>query len=133
MGSFFNQMDRKYKAEWLKALRSGEYQQARGKLYDGTGYCCLGVLCKVAGSKFVITNPDDVRHESDYPVYEPTKLGNDQPGDAESLNDHGLQMFGFDTEVQDMLAAKNDGNPAATPPKPMQSFAEIADWIEENL
>ena len=93
MGSFFNQMDRKYKAEWLKALRSGEYQQARGKLYDGTGYCCLGVLCKVAGSKFVITNPDDVRHESDYPVYEPTKLGNDQPGDAESLNDHGLQMF----------------------------------------
>jgi hypothetical protein len=41
-------------AEWLAALRSGTYSQARGKLkiqkQDGTtGYCCLGVLCEIAG------------------------------------------------------------------------------------
>jgi len=46
--------------KWLEALRSGEYDQARGRLMrnlynayktpmdDGSlGYCCLGVACKV--------------------------------------------------------------------------------------
>jgi hypothetical protein len=35
--------------KWVEALRSGEWTQATGQLWDGTGYCCLGVLCKVAG------------------------------------------------------------------------------------
>ena len=37
--------------KWVKALRSGKYQQARGVLYDGDGYCCLGVACAVNGFK----------------------------------------------------------------------------------
>lgn len=42
---------------WVKALRSGEYKQARGKLKvvdssesdtsEVTRYCCLGVLCEL--------------------------------------------------------------------------------------
>lgn len=44
-------MDKKVKVKWLKALRSGKYRQARHKLYDGKGYCCLGVLCRVVGAK----------------------------------------------------------------------------------
>lgn len=32
----------------IEALRSGDYQQARGALYKNGGYCCLGVLCDVA-------------------------------------------------------------------------------------
>lgn len=35
--------------KWLAALRSGKYEQAKGYLYNGTGYCCLGVACVVAG------------------------------------------------------------------------------------
>jgi hypothetical protein len=37
------------KARWLKALRSGEYKQAKNALraVDGSGYCCLGVLCEL--------------------------------------------------------------------------------------
>lgn len=41
------------KTKWLKALRSGEYKQARSTLrkdtYDDNGhsYCCLGVLCDI--------------------------------------------------------------------------------------
>lgn len=31
-------------AKWLAALRSGEYAQAIGRLQEGGGYCCLGVL-----------------------------------------------------------------------------------------
>lgn len=32
---------------WLTALRSGEYQQARGYLHTDEGYCCLGVACDI--------------------------------------------------------------------------------------
>ena len=43
------------KQKWLAALRSGEYKQCTGSLSgiamddSGVGYCCLGVLAKVAG------------------------------------------------------------------------------------
>lgn len=29
---------------WVNALRSGDYKQVRGTLYDGHGFCALGVL-----------------------------------------------------------------------------------------
>jgi hypothetical protein len=37
-------MNPEVKAQWVEALRSGEYEQARGRLRNGDGYCCLGVL-----------------------------------------------------------------------------------------
>ena len=30
---------------WVKALRSGEYEQTRGQLRKRDSYCCLGVAC----------------------------------------------------------------------------------------
>ena len=33
---------------WCNALESGDYQQTTGTLRDESGYCCLGVLKKVA-------------------------------------------------------------------------------------
>ena len=38
--------------KWVKALRSGKYKQCQKRLYDGEGYCCLGVLCKILGKEF---------------------------------------------------------------------------------
>jgi hypothetical protein len=37
------------KADWLKALSSGEYKKTSGQLHNGEtdGYCCLGVLCDI--------------------------------------------------------------------------------------
>lgn len=40
------------RAEWIRRLRSGEYQQGRGYLkreeaIGKTLYCCLGVLCEI--------------------------------------------------------------------------------------
>ncbi len=35
------------KEKWDEALRSGIYPQGKMRLYDGTNYCCLGVLCKL--------------------------------------------------------------------------------------
>ena|SRR3990167_5094602 len=45
------QFGRNQKA-WLRALRSGNFEQTEGKLFDGEGYCCLGVACVVAGRTF---------------------------------------------------------------------------------
>jgi hypothetical protein len=36
------------RAKWCEALRSGEYEQAKGRLRRGGGYCCLGVACDIA-------------------------------------------------------------------------------------
>lgn len=33
------------KAQWLAALRSGDYQQGRSLLHYEDRFCCLGVLC----------------------------------------------------------------------------------------
>lgn len=41
-------MDAKLKAQWLDALRSGEYKQGKEMLRtQDNSYCCLGVLCDV--------------------------------------------------------------------------------------
>ena len=39
-------MNEEIKAQWIKALRSGEYEQGKGLLRSFKDkYCCLGVLC----------------------------------------------------------------------------------------
>ena len=35
--------------KWVKALRSGKYEQTQSYLYYDGAFCCLGVLCEVAG------------------------------------------------------------------------------------
>lgn len=33
--------------KWVAELRSGKYQQAKGRLQSDNGYCCLGVACEL--------------------------------------------------------------------------------------
>lgn len=33
---------------WVQALRYGGYEQTQSRLQDSTGFCCLGVACKLA-------------------------------------------------------------------------------------
>lgn len=42
---------KEFVTKWVEALRSGEYDQINSSLYDGEGYCCLGVACVVEGIK----------------------------------------------------------------------------------
>ena len=37
------------RAELVKALRSGEYQQTRNQLRKDDSFCCLGVACDISG------------------------------------------------------------------------------------
>ena len=41
-------MNPEIKAQWVAALRSGEYKQGQGRLNGSLGFCCLGVLCDLA-------------------------------------------------------------------------------------
>lgn len=42
-------LPKRLKAKWVKALRSGDFEQARGFLVGADGYCCLGVLGTICG------------------------------------------------------------------------------------
>lgn len=44
-------MSAEHADKWLTALRSGKYQQCKGKMNHKGGYCCLGVLQKVVDGK----------------------------------------------------------------------------------
>lgn len=52
-----NQFTKKYtdrqlqnhRKKWVKALRSGDYEQTTACLKDESGFCCLGVACDVSG------------------------------------------------------------------------------------
>lgn len=107
-------MDAKLKADWVKALRSGEYKQARGTLQDETGaLCCLGVLCKVAGMPIRddgrgVVGADD---SNNFAMYKPI-----------------LALVGGHAK-SGSLSSRNDG----TCEHRRHTFPEIADYIEANL
>lgn len=53
-------MKTEIKDRWIEKLKSGDYEQAEGELFDGRdGYCCLGILCEVAVEDGIIEkNPE---------------------------------------------------------------------------
>lgn len=103
-------MDPKLKAEWVAALRSGKYQQTSGILESNGNYCCLGVLCRVAG-KPIHTDPDaPLRCDSYHDFIKPL------------LGDGTYDTF---DGITGALIIKNDNDKL--------TFPQIADWVEQNL
>lgn len=49
-----NKMDAAIKEQWVKDLRSGDFQQGQGVLEKDSEFCCLGVLCYRAAQAGVI-------------------------------------------------------------------------------
>ena len=115
---------------WLDALRSGEFEQAQGALrigrYNGEDkFCCLGVGCEVA-----------VRNGLDVLVYL-NHFANEYTYD-DAITSPSLTVwdwFGVDVdytdsrrdidELVDKCITMND--------REGKTFAEIADWIENNV
>lgn len=72
-------MNPEVKAEWLAALRSGDYRQGRNQLKTEEGeYCCLGVACNLAVMAGVITE----WLGSDYPYFGDEEEWGASPADA---------------------------------------------------
>lgn len=98
--------------KWVKALRSGKYKQTQSKLFDGKGYCCLGVLCKVAGVK-------PVKNKLDF--FEFMKQEDCLP--ATIRKQIGLNTDYGQYNVYESLATDNDNG---------LTFKQIADIIESQ-
>ena len=115
-----------FKQQWLVALRSGDYTQTKDALRDARGFCCLGVAC-------------DIHNPSQWD--EPNESGSR----AAASGDYGFP--GFDDIPLEVLVVLRQleyiqdgitmGNSLMRRLSMLnddgKSFAEIADWIEENL
>lgn len=111
-------MDTEIKQKWVKALRSGEYNQGVARLFNAhyNTYCCLGVLCDVMGYSKTSTCPN-----SDYQGFT-DKLGATYIFTI--VRKENQDLIGLDLDQESTLTHMNDAG---------QSFKEIADWIEKNL
>lgn len=102
-------MNKYWKRKWIAALESGKYRQTTEYLCQSENkkrtYCCLGVLCEVAG----------VPREKDYSY----------DGRYDVLSSKLLARFDLSHRDQDILTDMNDEQGA--------SFKEIAIHIKENL
>ena len=106
----YEQLPKKFKKTWIKALKSGKFEQADGALYDESknGYCCLGVACKIAGvkkSKLIDGSfiQDNHRELSDIKIPKMLLGQNDLTSELADMNDSG------------------------------KSFKKIAKWIKKHL
>jgi len=124
------------KAEWVAALRSGDYKQGKSYLHRaiaapaGETYCCLGVLSELAYRKGVVDRrlgPDGTLF-----VYgeESTGLLPPEVATWAGLDDNSwpstVMLNGYVSprnENHSLVGLNDDGRP----------FSEIADIIEEYL
>jgi hypothetical protein len=119
----YQKMNPEFKADWLAALRSGEYPQGRGALRNKQGeFCCLGVACDIEEKKGLLVRV--VLYGSELSVYR------DAINPAAYLNfsflpDETIKRTGISEEAARVLSCMNDSE--------LKIFNEIADWIEENL
>jgi hypothetical protein len=112
---------------WVEALRSGEYQQAKSVLYDGTGYCCLGVACKLYGEdhqvEFVEEFTEGARTGAYYFLVDHELLPDEVREWLGLSRDNGMFYPLGRGHAADDLVAHNDGG---------DTLEEIADIIESE-
>lgn len=114
---------------WVEALRSGQYEQARGCLKSNDGYCCLGVAAEVAGKAF---------QKSSVPGYE-WGLASDHGWLSLSFLSYEVcEAYGLRGPVGDLIE-RVDLSPSRRGFISLgqmndqgYTFAEIADFIEQN-
>lgn len=122
-------LDKEVKKRWLKALRSGEYQQDKSghlcSLEDENDlctatFCCLGVYADIELDGFW-------EFQSKYGGYEEKiyKLHLELENGNEQEYWYFLPEEIIPHDIQERLAKMNDD--------PSWSFEDIADWIEKNL
>jgi hypothetical protein len=81
---------------WTLGLRSGEHFQTVSRMFDGAGYCCLGLLCKVAGRKVASADDgDDYEGSPNRSNYEFVRelLGDYFSSTLSTANDSGATFF----------------------------------------
>lgn len=127
------------KAQWVTALRSGEYVQGVGALRSLTihgdiGYCCLGVLCELAETADIVSR---VEHAED--IWATYYTGTDEPGygDKSVLPISVVRWAELDSTdpklPQDLTNLGNNASLAWANDWGNLTFDQIADLIERHL
>jgi hypothetical protein len=99
-------LDPEFKKKWVAALRSGKYKQGKGGLRNQHGeFCCLGVACDVM-------DPD---------AWDGTVMWRKYGALDTNLD---FIVLGNGASIGNKLAQMNDNG---------KTFAQIADYIEENV
>ena len=117
-------MNPEVKAQWVKALRSGKFEQGRFCLRREGAYCCLGVLCELYRQEHEdeVVWIDDMRRGS-------SVFGLENPGTTllprEVQNWAGLSSRNPRFGSEHSAVCYNDER--------CFSFDQIADLIEEHL
>lgn len=87
------------KEKWVAALRSGKYLQGRLALRSPEGgYCCLGVLCRVAKIPIAKNGQACSRDRDYYPIYE--VVGGSFARELMAMNDRQGASF---SEIADYI------------------------------
>lgn len=126
-------MKKELKKKWVEALRSGKYSQGKNYLRKGDSYCCLGVLCEVAGLEW-----ERIPTQSAFAVrefaFETQTLGYEL---QEKLFDNTRYDDEYDKRVNmdegPMVTIDGDKNTLAAHNDAGKTFKQIADAIEEQL
>ena len=113
-------MNQQVKTQWLDALRSGKYQQTRGRLHDYTGFCCLGVLCDLY-LKEINSEWEHYPLEHSYRLFDESCTLPKEVVDWAGLQD--TNPF-IPSKKVDIASINDEGE---------SSFCDIADIIEEQL
>lgn len=107
--------------EWQQALESGKYYQIQGTLVsddgDNSGYCCLGVFCKMHEL------PNYENHYDFLNYYKEDEVINQK---AMLFNDFlKIEVNAGEANLQSIFMSLNDDDG--------KSFSEISQWINENI
>jgi hypothetical protein len=108
-------LDPEVKERWALSLEGGTYQQTRSKLYDGAGYCCLGVLAREQGCTFepiVDETEDDEGNWQEviegYTVYD--CISRNQVDNDDLLETSYALQFGISDNHQQLFSSLNDAS-----------------------
>jgi hypothetical protein len=128
-------LKKKFKKEWVAALRSGKFNQGSGALRDTFSdtetFCCLGVACHLLRPNLwqnVPNEPFKFRMNHGFDDHELAELDCDRPDFPKQQGAYMpkalAEEIGLTVLDQKRLVDMNDGS---------STFDEIADYIEENL
>ena len=108
-------LPKEFKDKWVKALRSGDYEQGIDYLHSNNKFCCLGVSCIISGYK-----------TTDLKIATVIKKGV-----HESYLDRNFRkipkIIKGDSSKNDIVGLLTDANDNG------YSFEVIANWIEKYL
>lgn len=134
-------MDPNIKAQWVAALRSGEYRQGKSVLHSAdTGqYCCLGVLCDLAvKAGAIVPGRHEYNSDADADIEVYGVDGHRQGRGGVTLPDEVVAWAGLEDDSPNIYMVEEDGEEYPQDLTELNddheyTFVQLADLIEEQL